>query len=181
LSYETEVTRLFEKFMPKLQVNTVFDIDLEDLYAKGYRGIITDLDNTLVGAKDPLATPELIEWFEYVKRCGFKLIIVSNNNMSRVSSFAAPLNIEFVHQANKPTNAPFRRALSMMELGPEQTIVIGDQLMTDVLGGNRMGLFTVLVLPISIKDEGIGTRINRRLERIVRGRLHKSGIWPKED
>ncbi|WP_019418903.1 hypothetical protein, partial [Paenibacillus sp. OSY-SE] len=66
--------------MPKLRVNTVFDIDLEGLYAQGYRGIITDLDNTLVGAKAPNATPELVAWFEKVKQAGFKLVIVSNNN-----------------------------------------------------------------------------------------------------
>ncbi|WP_138493308.1 YqeG family HAD IIIA-type phosphatase [Paenibacillus pinistramenti] len=172
---------MFEKFMPKLRVDTVFDIDLEDLYAKGYRGIITDLDNTLVGAKDPLSNPKLAAWFEQVKRCGFELIIVSNNSMNRVSAFATPLNIQFVHQARKPSNAPFKRAMNMMKLRPQETIVIGDQLMTDVLGGNRLGLFTVLVLPISVADEGIGTRINRRLERYVKGRLHKAGLWLEED
>ncbi|WP_223067200.1 YqeG family HAD IIIA-type phosphatase [Paenibacillus caui] len=172
---------MFEKFMPKLRVNTVFDIDLEDLYAKGYRGIITDLDNTLVGAKDPLATPKLAAWFENVKRYGFKLVIVSNNNLKRVSAFATPLNIEYVYKARKPSGAPFHRAMNMMGLKPEETIVIGDQLMTDVYGGNRRGLFTVLVLPISVTDEGFGTRINRQLERIVKGRLHKAGLWPREE
>lgn len=172
---------MFEKFMPALRVDTVFDIDLEDLYAKGYRGIVTDLDNTLVGAGDPLATPKLAAWFENVKRYGFKLVIVSNNNMNRVSAFATPLNIEYVHKARKPSSAPFRRALSMLGLSADQTLMIGDQLMTDVYGGNRMGLFTVLVLPVSVGDEGFGTRINRRLERIVKGRLHKAGLWLKED
>jgi uncharacterized protein len=172
---------LFEKFMPKLRVDTVYDIDLEELYAQGYRGIITDLDNTLVGAKDPLSNPKLAEWFEYVKKCGFKLIIVSNNSMRRVSAFATPLNIEFVHQARKPSNAPFRRAMNLMDLEPQQTIVIGDQLMTDVLGGNRLGLFTVLVLPIAVADEGIGTRINRRIERFVKARLNKAGLWLEEE
>ncbi len=107
---------MFEMFIPKLRVDTVFDIDLEDLYAKGYRGIITDLDNTLVGAKEPLATPELVAWFDQVKKIGFKLVIVSNNRMERVSAFAAPLNIEFVHEARKPSNAPFRKAMNMMGL-----------------------------------------------------------------
>lgn len=167
--------------MPKLRVDTVFDIDLEDLYAKGYRGIITDLDNTLVGAKAPIATPELVEWFERVKKCGFKLIIVSNNNLDRVSVFATPLNIEYVHKARKPSVIPFKKAMQMMEIGPDETIVVGDQLMTDVLGGNRLGLYTVLVLPIAIQDEGIGTRINRRLEWIVKRRLGRNGIWLEEE
>lgn len=172
---------MFERFLPKLRVNTVFDIDLEELYAQGYRGIITDLDNTLVGAKAPLATPELVEWFEKVKKCGFKLVIVSNNNLDRVSKFATPLNIEYVHAARKPLGTPFRRALAMMGLQPNEAIVVGDQLMTDVYGGNRLGLFTVLVLPIATGEEGLGTRINRRLERIVKHRLHKSGLWLEEE
>ncbi|WP_019636716.1 YqeG family HAD IIIA-type phosphatase [Paenibacillus fonticola] len=172
---------MFERFLPKLRVNSVFDIDLESLYAQGYRGIITDLDNTLVGAKAPLATPELVDWFEKVKNSGFKLVIVSNNNLDRVSKFAAPLNIEFVHKARKPLGSPFRRALGMLGLAPQEAIVVGDQLMTDVYGGNRMGLFTVLVLPIAVAEEGLGTRVNRRLERIVKRRLHKSGLWLEEE
>ncbi|MFC3748283.1 YqeG family HAD IIIA-type phosphatase [Paenibacillus sp. GCM10012306] len=172
---------MFEKLVPKLRVNTVFDIALEELYQQGYRGIITDLDNTLVGAKAPLATTELLVWFQKVKELGFKLIIVSNNNMDRVSRFATPLNIEFVHQARKPINAPFYKAMQMMDLSPKQTIVVGDQMLTDVYGGNRLGLYTVLVLPISIKDEGFGTRINRRVERIAQSRLRKKGLWHEEE
>lgn len=166
--------------MPRLRVNTVFDIDLDDLYANGYRGIITDLDNTLVGAREPHATPELIVWFEKVKKAGFKLVIVSNNKMNRVSRFATPLDIEFIHAARKPSHAPFRKAMNMMGLTPQQTIVVGDQMMTDVFGGNRLGLHTVLVLPISLRDEGWTTRINRRLERIALARLRRKGIWNEE-
>lgn len=172
---------MFERFLPKLRVNNVFDIDLQSLYDQGYRGIITDLDNTLVGAKAPLATPELVEWFEKVKKAGFKLVIVSNNNLDRVSVFATPLNIEYVYKARKPAGSAFRKAMDMMGLRPEETIVVGDQLMTDIFGGNRQGLFTVLVLPISVADEGFGTRINRRLERIVKYRLGKSGLWLEEE
>ncbi|MEK3788298.1 MULTISPECIES: YqeG family HAD IIIA-type phosphatase [Paenibacillus] len=172
---------MFELFMPKLRVDTVFDIDLEGLYAQGYRGIITDLDNTLVGAKAPNATPELIAWFEKVKKAGFKLIIVSNNKLNRVSLFATPLDIQFIHGARKPTNKAFRQAMKLMELTPEQTIMVGDQMMTDVFGGNRMKLHTVLVLPISEQDEGWTTRINRRLERIALTQLRKKGIWLEEE
>lgn len=68
-----------------------------------------------------------------------------------------------------------------MGLAPNETIMVGDQLMTDVYGGNRQGLYTVLVLPISAQDEGFGTRVNRRLERIVKSRLGKSGLWLEED
>ncbi|GAB6929513.1 YqeG family HAD IIIA-type phosphatase [Paenibacillus sp. JCM 10914] len=173
---------MFEMLIPKLRVNTVFDIDLEQLYEQGYRGIITDLDNTLVGAKAPLATPELVLWFKKVKELGFQLIIVSNNHLERVSKFATPLDIQYVHQARKPSNLPFRKAMSMMELSPEHTIVVGDQMLTDVYGGNRLGLYTVLVMPIAINDEGWFTRLfNRRVERIALTRLRKKGLWMEED
>ena len=173
---------MFEMLIPKLRVSTVFDINLEALYAEGYRGIITDLDNTLVGAKAPLATPELIEWFKKVKEIGFQLIIVSNNQLERVSKFATPLDIEYVHEARKPSNAPFRKAMKMMNLQPEQTVVVGDQMLTDVYGGNRLGLYTVLVMPIAINEEGLITRFfNRRVERIALTRLRKQGLWTEED
>ncbi|AOZ91774.1 YqeG family HAD IIIA-type phosphatase [Paenibacillus crassostreae] len=172
---------MFEMLMPKLRANTVFDIDLEDLYAKGYRGIITDLDNTLVGAKAPLAHPELIAWFELVKKTGFQLIIVSNNHLARVSAFATPLDIQFVHEARKPSLKPFQSAMKMMGLSNTETIMVGDQMLTDVFGGNRLGLFTVLVRPISVQDEGWTTRINRRVERIVLRRLRKKGLWLEEE
>lgn len=173
---------MFKMLIPKLRVNTVFDIHLEDLYEQGYRGIITDLDNTLVGAKAPLATPELIAWFKKVKEIGFQLIIVSNNQLERVSKFATPLDIQYVYKARKPSNTPFRKAMKMMDLTNEQTIVVGDQMLTDVYGGNRLGLYTVLVMPIAIDDEGFVTRyFNRRVERIALTRLRKQGLWIEEE
>lgn len=176
-----EVTSLFEVLIPRLRVRTVYDIDLNLLQEKGYKGIITDLDNTLVGAKDPLATPKLTAWLEEVKRQGFKLVVVSNNDQARVSTFCAPLDIQFVHKARKPSSRPFSKGMELMGLHPEETVVVGDQLLTDVLGGNRMKLFTILVQPIAIQDEGFGTRINRRIERIVTSRLRKQGLWHEEE
>lgn len=156
---------MLKKLIPSLQVNTIYDIDLNDLWQKGYRGIITDLDNTLVGAKAPLATPELIDWLKVVGQIGFQVVIVSNNREARVTRFAEPLSLPFIYRARKPTSLSFRRALQMMKLQPEQTVVIGDQMLTDVLGGNRMGLYTILVKPISLVDEGFFTKVNRRIEK----------------
>ncbi|MCR8631483.1 MULTISPECIES: YqeG family HAD IIIA-type phosphatase [Paenibacillus] len=157
---------MLNKLLPRLQVNTIYDIDLNALWEQGVRGIITDLDNTLVGAKAPLATPELVDWLKVVGQIGFQVVIVSNNNRLRVSKFAEPLSLPFIYRAKKPTSASFRRALSMMNMKPEQVAVIGDQMMTDVLGGNRMGLYTILVLPIAKRDEGFFTKvINRSLEK----------------
>ncbi|PZE22909.1 YqeG family HAD IIIA-type phosphatase [Paenibacillus xerothermodurans] len=159
---------MITKLLPRLQVNTIYDIDLHALWEQGIRGIITDLDNTLVGAKAPLATPELLEWLKVVGQLGFQVVIVSNNNKPRVTKFAEPLLLPFIYRARKPTTAAFRKALALMQLAPMQTVVIGDQMMTDVLGGNRMGLYTILVLPIARADEGFFTKvINRSLEKVA--------------
>lgn len=168
---------MFERLLPHLRVNSVYDIQLDELYKKGVRGIITDLDNTLVGAREPLATPQLAKWLKQVRDYGFKVVIVSNNNRTRVSKFADPLGIPFIHAARKPANKSFRKALSVLGLPAEQTVVLGDQMLTDVLGGKRMGLYTILVTPIAPADEGIMTRVNRRIERFVLSRLRKKGTW----
>ncbi|WP_371877684.1 YqeG family HAD IIIA-type phosphatase [Paenibacillus plantiphilus] len=175
------VETMFERLLPHMRVNTIYNIDMDALQKQGIRGIITDLDNTLVGAKVPLATPELVEWLDHVRDLGFKVVIVSNNNQTRVSNFSSPLQIPFVHAARKPANKAFHRALKELGLPVEQTAVIGDQMLTDVLGGRRMGLFTILVSPIAPNDEGVMTRINRRIERIALYNLRKKGLWPEEE
>lgn len=173
--------RMLQHFIPDYQVNTIYEINIDELLGRGIKGIITDLDNTLVGAKVPLATPELINWLKLVQTAGLKVVIVSNNNQARVGAFADPLGIPYVHSARKPGNRAFLMALDLLGLKPSEALMVGDQMMTDVFGGNRMGLHTMLVKPISIRDEGVMTRVNRRLEKIVIARLKKKGYTPWEE
>lgn len=172
---------MIELFLPKMKVQSIYDIPLEQLYEQGIRGIITDLDNTLVGAHAPLATEELIQWLAVVEQKGFKVVIVSNNNDSRVGTFALPLNLPYVHAARKPAQRAFVKALQILQLKPSQTLMIGDQMMTDVFGGNRMGLHTILVSPIAPHEEGVMTKVNRRLERFVISKLRKRKLWQEEE
>ncbi|EFM12704.1 HAD superfamily (subfamily IIIA) phosphatase, TIGR01668 [Paenibacillus curdlanolyticus YK9] len=172
---------MFERLLPNLRLNSVYDLDIEALARQGIKGIITDLDNTLVGAKEPLATPRLVEWLNKLRERGFKVVIVSNNNETRVSRFANPLGIPYIHAARKPANRAFHRAFELLALSPEQVVIMGDQMLTDVLGGNRLGVYTILVPPISPRDEGIMTRVNRFIERIALTRLRKNGLWHEEE
>lgn len=169
---------MFMRLLPDQIVKTVFDIDLNELKTRGVQGIVTDLDNTLVSARTPLATPELIGWLDLVKDQGFKVVILSNNNKTRVSRFADPLGIPFIPAARKPAGAAFHRALKLMNLQPEHAVVVGDQMLTDVWGGRRAGLHTILVTPIALSEEGWGTKINRRIEKVALARLRKKGLWP---
>ncbi len=166
---------MLNKLIPKEMVESIYEIDLDRLWTEGKRGIITDLDNTLVGATDPLATPELVAWLNNVRERGWKVVIVSNNKQTRVSTFANPLNVSFVHGARKPSPKAFLRAMQVLQTETSETVVVGDQMLTDVLGGNRLGLYTVLVKPVSLTGEGIFTRVNRRLEKAAVARLKKSG------
>jgi HAD superfamily phosphatase (TIGR01668 family) len=172
---------LLRKFAPKQKVRSIYAIDLEALRTAGIKGIITDLDNTLVKTREQLADEQVVAWFQFLKDEGFKVVIVSNNTRKRVGGFSMPINIPYIHGARKPTSSGFRKALAVLGLSPQETAVIGDQVLTDVLGGNMLGMYTILVEPCSLEGEKFVTRINRSIEKIVVKRMRKKGIFPRED
>lgn len=171
---------MLKHFLPDQHVKSIFDITPESLKAKGVKGIITDLDNTLVEWDRPYATPMLIEWFDHMRKNEILVTIVSNNNENRVRAFADPLQIPFIFQARKPMSRAFYKALKQMGLRKEETVVIGDQLLTDVLGGNRGGFHTILVVPVAQTD-GFVTRFNRKVERRILNWFRKKGKLNWED
>lgn len=109
-----KVMNVLHYFLPSQFAKRVLDITPNSLKEKGIKGVITDLDNTLVEWDRSNATPELIEWLENMKQEGIKVMIVSNNNKKRVQSFAEPLGIPFIFEARKPLTSAFQKALSMM-------------------------------------------------------------------
>lgn len=171
---------MLKLFLPSEHVQSIFDIDPEKLKAKGIKGVITDLDNTLVEWDRPTATPELIIWFESLRAQGILVTIVSNNNEKRVRSFSDPLKIPFIHQARKPMAKAFHKARKAMGLNLEETVVVGDQLLTDVLGGNRGGFHTILVVPVAQTDE-FRTKINRYFERKIMAFFKRKGMIKWEE
>ncbi|RLQ98147.1 YqeG family HAD IIIA-type phosphatase [Falsibacillus albus] len=171
---------MLKKFLPNEQVKSVFDVHPEDLKRRGIKGIITDLDNTLVEWDRPNATPKLIEWFKKMEDQGILVTVVSNNNQKRVAAFAEPLKIPFIFQARKPMGKAFKRALDVMKIKKDETVVIGDQLLTDVLGGNRAGFYTILVVPVA-KSDGFFTKFNRQVERRIMNWFKRRGMIDWED
>lgn len=171
---------MLKLFLPSEHVKSIFDITPQVLIDQGIKGIITDLDNTLVEWDRPSATPKLIEWFEEMKKHGILVTIVSNNNEKRVKSFSDPLKIPFIFQARKPMGRAFRRAIKEMNIQKEETVVIGDQLLTDVFGGNRNGFHTILVVPVAQSD-GFFTKFNRKVERRILSVLRKKGMLDWEE
>jgi len=165
---------VLSRFLPNKYVKSIFDIQPESLKDKGIKGIITDLDNTLVAWDVEHATPEVIEWFNLMKEHDIKITIISNNNVDRVKVFSEPLDTPFIYSARKPLKRAFKKVQKNMGLKKEEIVVIGDQVLTDVLGGNSAGLYTILVVPI-VQTDGKITRINRKIERIILKKLRNQG------
>ena len=155
--------------------NSVLDVDLEDLRGRGIRAIIIDLDNTLVRWDHQSAPDKLLQWVRSLAEKGFRACIVSNNGAERVGAFADAAGIPGIPNASKPRRKSFRLALKVMGARETETAVIGDQLFTDILGGNRMGMFTILVPPIC-RRELPTTRIMRGLERVLIGIFERQGL-----
>ncbi|RNC29305.1 MAG: hypothetical protein AWM53_00658 [Candidatus Dichloromethanomonas elyunquensis] len=152
---------------PYLQYESLQDIPVRDLLAKGIRGLLLDLDNTVAPWNDKSLTREVKDWFDRIKAAGIKACIVSNNRLpDRVSAVADVLGILYVYKAAKPRKKAFYLGLETLGLKNSEVAVIGDQLFTDVFGGNRLGLMTILVSPIDEK-EFAGTKILRLMERMV--------------
>ena len=163
---------MLTKLYPREYCNSVFDINLEALKESGIRGLVFDLDNTIVARDCHVATDELKKWLAKAKEMGFELCILSNNWMTRVSRIAKQLDLPLVARAAKPRRKAFIQAMSEIGTSVEATAVIGDQIFTDVLGGNLAGLYTILVVPISDR-EAPHTRVLRRLERVIMRNYHK--------
>lgn len=152
--------------MPDLYYESVFFIDNKELKRRGIEGIIIDIDNTLVPWDVKEANAKVINFIDDILQQGFKVCIISNNTKKRVDKFNEMLRLPSIHRAGKPKLTPYLKAMKLLNTNKQNTAVIGDQLFTDVLGGNRLGLFTILVAPMSSK-EFIWTRFVRKLERIV--------------
>lgn len=155
---------------PDLLIANLEEITVEVLERHNLKAIIVDLDNTILPWRGKDIPDRIIQWFKQNKQAGIKFCIVSNNSNRRVSRLAGELGVPAISRAIKPRRKNFRRALLVLGTAPENTAVVGDQIFTDVLGGNRMGLFSILVSPIN-KYEFIGTRLVRKLEKIILKRL----------
>ena len=150
------------KYIPDIYQRTITDIDYGRLKEYGIKCLIFDLDNTIALIDETKISASTKKLFEKLRK-DFIIAIVSNNFGKRISGICDPINAPYVSFAMKPLGFGFRKVQREFNLKKEQMCIIGDQLMTDILGGNRFGIYTVLVDPMAEKDLKI-TSINRRLE-----------------
>ncbi len=156
---------LLETFYPDREEASAYSVDYEALYELGYRGIIYDIDNTLVPHGAP-ATEEAIALFDRLHALGYETLLLSNNKEPRVKSFADRVHAKYIFKAGKPSRRGYRQAMERMGTDPSNTLFIGDQLFTDVWGARRTGITSILTRPIHPKEE-IQIVLKRRLEAIV--------------
>lgn len=156
---------MFEMFFPDRYVASTFIIDFEKLYREGCRGLIFDIDNTLVPHGEP-ADKRAIELFARLKKIGFRCCLISNNQEPRVKMFNEKIQVDYVYDAHKPSRKNYLKAMEIMGTDTRNTIFIGDQLFTDVWGAKRSNIKNILVKPIHPKEE-IQIVLKRRLEKIV--------------
>ena len=153
-------------FLPDIFVDTVFDMDLEDLKSKKIKAFIFDIDNTLATYAMPVADEKTASWVKKLKADGFKIFIVSNNDKERVRVFSENIDVPYFGKALKPLGIFLRRACKAMGVTPKETALVGDQLFTDVWGGNLLNMTTVLVKPISEVEDGF-VKFKRQFERRI--------------
>lgn len=156
---------MFERFYPDVYLESAYDIDYESLYEQGYRGIIFDIDNTLVPHGEP-ADERSIALFERLRCIGYESMLLSNNKEPRVKMFNDKVHSRYIYKANKPFPENYLKAMELMGTTHETTLFVGDQLFTDVWGAKKAGIKTYLTKPIHPKEE-IQIVLKRYLEKIV--------------
>ena len=156
---------MLQRFYPDEYMDSAYQIEFARLYQEGYRGVIFDIDNTLVPHGAP-ADEQAKALFSQLKELGYQCCLLSNNKEPRVKMFNDEVQVQYIFKAGKPKVSGYERAMELMGTDQKTTLFIGDQLFTDVWGAKRSGIKSILVRPIYPKEE-IQIVLKRRLEWIV--------------
>lgn len=150
---------------PGEYLDSTYEIDFDKLYKDGYRGVIFDIDNTLVPHGAP-ADERAISLFTHLKELGYSCMLLSNNKEPRVRTFNDAVGVNYIYKAGKPKPSGYRRAMEKLGTDTSNTLFVGDQIFTDVMGANLAGIRTILVKPIHPKEE-IQIVLKRYPEKVV--------------
>lgn len=164
-----------KNFIPQEYHKSIYEIDYAKLYESGKRIILTDLDNTLVSYHEETPTEENMEWKKKLIDMGFEIVIVSNSNAKRVKKYSEAIDLDYQHRAYKPLKIGFKKGLkkALKAYKPEEVVMLGDQLLTDVFGANRMKFYVCFIEAVSIRTDRFTTRFNRHFEKKVVKRIKK--------
>lgn len=159
-------------FKPTWMVESVYQLTPEQLKKRHISGIITDLDNTLIAWDSLDGTPEMAKWLQTMTDADIPVVIVSNNSKKRVQRVADNFGIHYLAVAKKPSRRGMRKALEILKMPKDDVVMVGDQLLTDIFGANRLGLRSILVKPI-VQSDGIITTFNRNIELKIYKRVRR--------
>lgn len=162
--------------IPNCYVKSIYDIDYKELYKKGYHNIIFDIDNTLLPVNDTNVPKELIKLFDKLVKDNFSICIVSNNKLERVIPVAQKLGVKYLEKANKPKKEAYDKALDILGASSEETVMVGDQMLSDIKGANEYGIYSILVDPVDDKYD-IKTGTSRVLQDMMIKKLDKKNIF----
>lgn len=164
---------MLENFKPTWMVHSIYSITIEQLKKQGIKAVLVDLDNTLIAWNQLEASQESIDWIKKVKKAGIQVMILSNNSGGRIEKVAKILGLNYIARSMKPLTRAFKLAEKELNLSSDEMVMVGDQLITDILGANRHGLRSILVKPLLTSDAW-NTKINRFVELKIMKTLIKS-------
>lgn len=170
---------MLQRFYPDEYMDSAYQIEFARLYQEGYRGVIFDIDNTLVPHGAP-ADEQAKALFGQLKELGYQCCLLSNNKEPRVKMFNDEVQVQYIFKAGKPKVSGYERAMELMGTHRTNTLFVGDQIFTDVYGANRAGIRTILTRPIHPKEE-IQIVLKRYLEKIVLFFYHRSHKRKKQE
>lgn len=153
-----------DDYRPTYVVEAVYDLKVEDLLENNIHAILVDLDNTLIAWNNPEGTAEVRYWLDKMTAADIAVVVVSNNKESRVEKAVSKFGVDFVSRAMKPFAFGINKVIERYGFNPEEVIMVGDQLMTDIRASHRAGIRSVLVKPI-VKSDAWNTKFNRWRER----------------
>lgn len=156
---------MLEQFYPDEYLDSTYVINFKEYYQKGFRGVLFDIDNTLVPHGAP-ADDRARVLFAGLRELGMEYCLISNNQLPRVKPFADEVQAHYIENAHKPSRKSYQKAMELMGTDVTNTLFVGDQLFTDVYGAKRTGIKSILVKPIHPKEE-IQIVLKRYLEKIV--------------
>ena len=166
-----------EKFIPDMYQQSIFTINYQKLKQRGIKCLLFDMDNTVASYGEDVPSLDVKELFHYLEN-DFKVIIISNSNKKRLRPFKEILNVDVAYSSKKPLKRKYKKIMELYKFRPEQIACIGDQIITDVWGANRIGALSIFVNSIGANEPFV-TKFNRFFERIILNKLHKKGIFTK--
>ncbi len=165
-------------FLPDIYQKSIYTIDYKSLKNAGFKVIVFDLDNTLVPITMNEPSKKIKDLIEDIKSMGLKPVLMSNSRRARVEPFKEGLLVDAACSSMKPLKLKYKKILNIYDVKPSEVACIGDQIMTDVVGANRMGMVSILINPISTNDFK-GTKFNRIFENAIIKHYTKKGVFKK--